>query len=184
MVRHGDGVNGRGIYSPMGLPWESVCWNDRRDCRVGFSSAAATTSCQQELLERVGRTRAWGLHTWLGFVHGSVGIGLGRGVVMRLSSLAVTNFAFVFALLALCRRQLVAAVASKAKVCTCARTLRILLGLCHCRRHVPSFPRASAKATTATRLVGGYCGAAVAAYCAGCGSGVEGELRRGPSVAL
>lgn len=30
------------INSPMGLPAESVCWNDRRDWRVGFSSAAAT----------------------------------------------------------------------------------------------------------------------------------------------
>lgn len=27
---------------PIGLPFESVCWKERRDCRVGFSSAAAT----------------------------------------------------------------------------------------------------------------------------------------------
>jgi hypothetical protein len=82
---------------------------------------------------------------------------------VRLSSLAITDFALVFGRLALCGLQLVASVAAEAEVCICARTLRLLLGWLHCRRHVPSFSRASTKATAPTRLVGGYCGPQVGA---------------------
>jgi hypothetical protein len=75
-----------------------------------------------------GRTARYNQHTGLGFIHCGVGIGFGRRVVVSLSSLAVANFALVFALLALCRLQVVASVAAKAKMRVCARTLRLLLG--------------------------------------------------------
>ena len=85
------------------------------------------------------RSRAGRQRTGLGFVHGLVGVRFGAGVVVRPSFLAVADFALVFALLALCRRQFVAAVAAEAEVRPSARTLALLHGLICWRRHVPSF---------------------------------------------
>lgn len=137
---------------PMGLPWASECWNERRDWRVGFSSAAATRHRQQGIPTPSGTTLHSGRreHTGLGFVHGGVGIRLGGGIVVSLAALAVANFALVFAGPALCGRQLVAAIAAETEMRARARALRLRTGLCcHGGRHVPSFPG----------LEGGYCGA-------------------------
>lgn len=136
----------------MGLPWASECWNERRDWRVGFSSAAATRHRQQGIPTPSGTTLHSGRreHTGLGFVHGGVGIRLGGGIVVSLAALAVANFALVFAGPALCGRQLVAAIAAETEMRARARALRLRTGLCcHGGRHVPSFPG----------LEGGYCGA-------------------------
>lgn len=64
---------------------------------------------------------------------------------MCLPPLAVTDFPLVLALSVLCRLRVVTLVAAEAEVCICARTLRLLLGLIHSRRHVPSFARLQQK---------------------------------------
>lgn len=63
---------------PIGLPAESVCWNERRDCRVGFSSAAATGTAVSKSQGHTGRDKQGTgcRHTGLLLVHSVVGIGL------------------------------------------------------------------------------------------------------------
>lgn len=74
--------------------------------------------------------------TGLCLLHGSVRVRLGSGIVVGLSLFTFTDFALVFALLGLCRMQVVALVAAKAKVGAGARTLGLLLRRLDCRRHV------------------------------------------------
>jgi hypothetical protein len=101
-----------------------------------------------------------------------------------LSAFAVANFALVFALLALGGRELVvlAAVAAKAEMCTSARTLRLRLGLIHCRRHVPSFPGPQRRLRLQRGWRAGIAELLVGAVCVAVDL-VGDELRGGPGVA-
>jgi hypothetical protein len=78
--------------------------------------------------------------TWLSFIHGGVRIRFGGWIVVGLSPLAFTDFALVFALLALGGLQFVALVAAETEMCVGARTLRFLCGVFHCGDDFPVFP--------------------------------------------
>lgn len=126
--------------SPIGLPLASLCWNERRDCRVGFSSAAATGRCQHTIHDSLFTLDDRRQHTGLGFVHGGVGVRLCGGIVVGLAALAVTFLATVLALWALrvgvVVFRVLAAKAEGARLCASAPLLGPRMRRIHGCRHV------------------------------------------------